>query len=42
MLHAKSSTVRSGWPTFPMVFVDQKLVVDNKNLRALLNKDGEL
>jgi len=25
-----------------MVFVDQKLVVDNKNLRALLNEDGEL
>jgi len=25
-----------------MVFVDQKLVVDNKNLSALLNEDGEL
>jgi glutaredoxin-related protein len=32
----------TGWPTFPMVFVDQKLVGGSKNLRALLNEDGEL
>jgi len=26
----------SGWPTFPMVFVDQKLVGGNSDLRKLL------
>jgi glutaredoxin-related protein len=32
----------TGWPTFPMVFVDHKLVGGSENLRALLNEDGEL
>ena len=28
----------TGWPTFPMVFVDQKLIGGSKDLRALLEK----
>lgn len=32
----------TGWPTFPMIFVDQKLVGGSKDLRALLNENGEL
>jgi len=28
----------TGWPTFPMIFVDQKLVGGSKDLRAYLEK----
>ena len=31
----------TGWPTFPMIFVDQTLVGGSKNLQRLLN-DGKL
>jgi len=30
-----------GWPTFPMIFVDQTLVGGSKHLQRLLN-DGKL
>ena len=32
----------TGWPTFPMIFVDQKLVGDRKDLLALLKEGGKL
>ena len=28
----------TGWPTFPMIFVNQKLIGGSKDLRALLEK----
>ena len=28
----------TGWPTFPMIFVDQKLVGGSRDLRAYLEK----
>ena len=31
----------TGWPTFPMIFVDQTLVGGSKDLQRLLN-DGKL
>ena len=32
----------TGWPTFPMVFVDQKLIGGHKDLLALLAEDENL
>ena len=32
----------TGWPTFPMIFVDQKLVGGRKDLLALLKEGGKL
>ena len=32
----------TGWPTFPMIFVDQKLIGGRKDLLALLNEDKTL
>jgi glutaredoxin-related protein len=32
----------TGWPTFPMIFVDQKLIGGRKNLLALLTEDKTL
>ena len=32
----------AGWPTFPMVFIDQKLVGGHKDLLAFLKEGGEL
>ena len=29
----------SGWPTFPMIFIDQKLIGGNSDLRKLLKSD---
>ena len=32
----------TGWPTFPMIFVDQKLIGGRKDLLVLLNEDKTL
>ena len=32
----------TGWPTFPMIFVDQKLIGGRKDLLALLTEDKTL
>jgi glutaredoxin-related protein len=32
----------TGWPTFPMIFVEQKLVGGRKDLLALLKEGGKL
>ena len=32
----------TGWPTFPMIFVDQKLIGGRKDLLALLSEDKTL
>ena len=32
----------TGWPTFPMIFVDQKLIGGRKDLLALLDEDKTL
>ena len=32
----------AGWPTFPMIFVDQKLIGGRKDLLALLTEDKAL
>ena len=32
----------TGWPTFPMIFVDQKLIGGRKDLLALLAEDKNL
>jgi glutaredoxin-related protein len=32
----------TGWPTFPMIFIDQKLVGGRKDLLAFLKEGGEL
>ena len=29
----------TGWPTFPMIFIDQKLIGGNSDLRKLLKSD---
>ena len=32
----------TGWPTFPMIFIDQKLIGGRKDLLAFLKEGGEL
>ena len=32
----------TGWPTFPMVFIDQTLIGGGSDLRTLLKEDGSL
>ena len=32
----------TGWPTFPIIFVDQKLIGGRKDLLALLKEGGKL
>ena len=35
-------TMWTGWPTFPMIFIDQKLIGGRKDLLAFLKEGGEL
>ena len=35
-------TMWTGWPTFPMIFIDQKLIGGRKDLLAFLKEGGKL